>query len=195
MKEAIIVEGKYDKIKLLDIVDSIVIETNGFRIFKDEKKLNLIRKLAESQGIIIMTDSDSAGTIIRNYLVSSINSGKVYHAYIPTLEGKEKRKEKLSREGKIGVEGMSKEIIEKSLKNSGIFKLESSKSSLENEKKIKLKLYKAGYIGKNNSKLKRTILTDFLGLPKYIASNSLIKFLSLSYGLDNIDKIINIKKD
>lgn len=105
VKEAVIVEGKYDKIKLSSLIDGVIIETNGFQIFKDPEQMAMIRQLAETRGILVLTDSDGAGFVIRNYLSSSIPAEQIKHAYVPDMFGKEKRKEKPSKEGKLGVEG------------------------------------------------------------------------------------------
>ena len=120
VKEAIIVEGRYDKIKLSSVVDGLIIETGGFRIFKDKNLLAMIRRLADSRGILIMTDSDAAGFMIRNYLSGAVDPSKIKHAYIPDILGKEKRKEKPSKEGKLGVEGVPVSAIEDALKRAGI---------------------------------------------------------------------------
>ena len=107
LKQAVIVEGKYDKIKLSSIIDTLIIETDGFQIFKDKEKLGYIRLLAETRGVIIMTDSDSAGFLIRSHLVGSVKDGEIINVYIPDIKGREKRKEKDSADGLLGVEGMS----------------------------------------------------------------------------------------
>ena len=119
VKEAIIVEGRYDKIKLSSIVDTPVIETNGFRVFKDKEKQNLIRQIANKRGILILTDSDSAGFVIRNFLKGSVPVDKVKHGYIPQLSGKEKRKAEMSKEGFLGVEGVSEKVIIEAIRKSG----------------------------------------------------------------------------
>ena len=118
--QAIIVEGKYDKIKLASIVDAVIIVTNGFGIFKDTEKLALIRYYAEKTGIIILTDSDSAGRKIRGYIKGAVSNGKITNVYIPDIFGKEKRKEKPSAEGKLGVEGIKPEILLAAFEKSGI---------------------------------------------------------------------------
>lgn len=194
INEAVIVEGKYDKIKLAGIIDGLIIETNGFRIFSDKKKLNLIRSLAVNSGIIIMTDSDAAGFLIRNYLVSSIPKGKIYHAYVPEITGKEKRKEKASKEGKIGVEGIDNEIIENSIKKSGILdeKFEESlvrKPDREKFEEIKLKFYEMGYYGNKSSREKRDELKKKLRLPGYLSTNALIKILSRCFTSEDLERI------
>ena len=119
IKEAIIVEGKYDKMRLKSAVDATIIETNGFRIFKDKEKVNLIKQLAQKQGIIILTDSDSAGFLIRNHLRGIVPQEQIKNAYIPQIKGKEKRKDHPSKEGTLGVEGVDEDIILKALQNAG----------------------------------------------------------------------------
>lgn len=174
LKEAIIVEGKYDKAKLLTIVNSLIVETGGFRIFKDKQKLNLIRRLAETRGIIVFTDSDASGFMIRNYIRTSVQKGIVKHAYVPSIKGKEKRKDKPSKEGLLGVEGINEEIIIECL----------TKAKVCSEKKdsackiTKQDLYSCGLYGKSNSKRKREKLLQKLDLPSYISTNELLKLLN-----------------
>ena len=120
INQAVIVEGKYDKIKLSSIIDGLIIETNGFSVFKDKEKQRLIRRLADEKGILIMTDSDSAGFKIRSFLGGSIPSDKIFHAYIPDIFGKEKRKTEYSKEGKLGVEGVSVQVITEALERAGV---------------------------------------------------------------------------
>lgn len=176
IKEAIIVEGKYDKIKLSSIVDGLIIDVGGFNIFKNEDMLNLIKKLANTRGILVFTDSDGAGLLIRNYLNGIIPKDRIKHAYIPDIYGKEKRKDKPSKEGKLGVEGVQKEVIIKAIERSGADFCNSKK---ENKKTIsRLDLYEMGYIGKENSRKKRTELLKNLGLPENLSVNALIKILS-----------------
>ena len=120
LKEAVIVEGKYDKIKLAGVIDGLILTTEGFGIFKDKKKLALIRRLAATCGVVILTDSDAAGFRIRSYLLGSLREGKVYQAYIPDILGKERRKEKPSGEGKLGVEGVPVPVILEALRRAGV---------------------------------------------------------------------------
>ena len=136
--KVIIVEGRYDKIKLSSIVDTPVIETNGFRVFKDKEKQNLIRQIANKRGILILTDSDSAGFVIRNFLKGSVPVDKVKHGYIPQLSGKEKRKAEMSKEGFLGVEGVSEKIIIEAIRKSGatILNEESKEKPAELQRRI-----------------------------------------------------------
>ena len=120
VKEAVIVEGKYDKIKLSSIIDGLIIETHGFQIFKDKEQMALLRKLAAARGLLILTDSDGAGFVIRNYLSGCIPKNQIKHAYIPDLFGKEKRKAKASKEGKLGVEGVPAQVIRQALEKAGV---------------------------------------------------------------------------
>lgn len=182
VKEAIIVEGRYDKIKLSSVVDGLIIETGGFRIFKDKNLLAMIRRLADSRGILIMTDSDAAGFMIRNYLSGAVDPSKIKHAYIPDILGKEKRKEKPSKEGKLGVEGVPVSAIEDALKRAGISYEEAP--LLQNRRMItKIDLYELGFSGREDSSYRRKALLNKLGLPEHLAVNSLVKVLNsmLSY--------------
>ena len=119
VREAIIVEGKYDKIKLSNFIDGLIITTDGFGIFKNKEKQALIRRLADTRGILILTDSDGAGFVIRNFLKGSVSQNRIKHAYIPDIFGKEKRKDKPSKEGKLGVEGISEKILCDAIARSG----------------------------------------------------------------------------
>ena len=119
VKEAIVVEGRYDKNTLSQVVDAVIVETSGFGVFKDKEKLALLRRLAEKRGLIVLTDSDGAGFVIRNYLKGSIPVDRVKHAYIPDLYGKERRKRAPGKEGKLGVEGMRRSVLEAALRRAG----------------------------------------------------------------------------
>ncbi len=176
VKEAVIVEGKYDKIKLSSIIDGLIIETGGFRIFKDKEQMKLIRQLADSRGILVLTDSDSAGFLIRNYLTGSIPAEKIKHAYIPDILGKEKRKEKVSKEGKLGVEGVPVESIVEALKRAGVTC--DCMEEPERRQITKTDLYLAGLSGGENSAERRRILLKNLDLPEHLAANSLVGVLN-----------------
>lgn len=196
IKEAIIVEGKYDKIKLSSIIDGLIIETNGFRIFKDKNKVEFLRKLADTRGILVFTDSDSAGFLIRNHISSIIPKDKIKHAYIPDIYGKEKRKNKYSKEGKLGVEGAPQEVIINSLKNANVLYSLSEPACKEKREITKLDLYNWGLSGKDNSsKLRRKFLKQ-LNLPEHLSANSLLKVLNSIMTYDElkleIDKLSKI---
>lgn len=173
INEAIIVEGKYDKIKLSSIVDAVIIITNGFGIFKDEEKLGLIRYYAQKTGIIILTDSDSAGRKIRGYIKGAVNGGKITNVYIPDIFGKEKRKTKPSAEGKLGVEGIDVDILLEAFRKAGITASENnSRSDI-----TKLTLYELGLSGGANSSTLREKLQISLGLPRQLSAGALVEVL------------------
>ena len=192
VNEAIIVEGKYDKIKLSSIVDGLIIETNGFRIFKDKEKINLLRNLAKKRGILIFTDSDSAGFLIRNYISSIIPKENIKHAYIPDIYGKEKRKYNYSKEGKLGVEGIPKKIIEKSLKDAGVIFKETELVKKNKREITKIDLYDYGLSGRDNSSELRKVFLKQLNLPEHLSVNSLIKVLNCSLTYEEFE--IEVKK-
>lgn len=186
IKEAVIVEGKYDKIKLSSIIDTVIITTEGFRIFKNPEKLSLIRYYAEKTGIVILTDSDSAGFKIRGFLKGAVNKGKITNVYIPDIFGKEKRKEKPSAEGKLGVEGIPVNIIADAFRKAGI---SSSEESSENDI-TSVTFFELGLSGKPDSKAMRTRLQKFLGLPELMSSSSLMEILNTMYTADELKEII-----
>lgn len=172
----VIVEGKYDIIKLSNIIDTLIIKTDGFGIFKDKEKQKLLRRLAGEKGIIVMTDSDSAGFLIRNFITSSVPADKITHVYIPDLYGKEKRKTEMSKEGKLGVEGTPEDIIIEALKKAGVT---CSQSELSERRQItNIDLYEYGFMGRDNSKEKRSKLLRSLALPERMSTSSLIKILN-----------------
>lgn len=177
IKEAIIVEGKYDKIKLSSIVEGLIIETRGFQIFKDKEKLSLIQKLAKQRGILVLTDSDSAGFMIRNYLSGAVPQENIKQAYIPDLYGKEKRKEKPSKEGKLGVEGVSEEIILDAIRRAGVL-VETDERKQEGRNITKIDLYEDGLSGREDSKEKRREFLKLLGLPEHLSVNCLLEVLN-----------------
>lgn len=173
IKEAIIVEGKYDKMRLKSAVDATIIETNGFRIFKDKEKVNLIKQLAQKQGIIILTDSDSAGFLIRNHLRGIVPQEQIKNAYIPQIKGKEKRKDHPSKEGTLGVEGVDEDIILKALQNAGAV------CNKEKQELItKTDLFNLGLTGGEKSSILRTALLKELKLPQYMSAKAMLEVLN-----------------
>lgn len=174
LTEAVIVEGKYDKIKLSNILDAFIIETNGFAIFKDKSKLSFIKKLAKERGIIILTDSDHAGFMIRNYISSGVPKEQIKNVYIPDIFGKEKRKDTPSKEGKLGVEGMTKEVILASFEKAGV----SSTSSVCDNPITTVDFYDLGLTGGANSKAKRKAVCKALDLPEFLSTSSLISCIN-----------------
>lgn len=175
IKQAIIVEGKYDKIKLSGIIDAPIIQTDGFGIFKDKELQCLIRNLAEKRGILVLTDSDSAGFKIRSFIGSTVDPKNIVHAYIPDIFGKESRKTEPSKEGKLGVEGVSEEIIMKALANAGVL----CETAEEPERPItKLDLYELGFTGGRDSAKKRAALLKYYSFPARLSANALVKVLN-----------------
>lgn len=175
IRQAIVVEGKYDKIKLSSIVDAVIIVTNGFRIYKDEEKLALIRYYAEATGIILLTDSDRAGFRIRNYIKGSVKNGKIYHVYAPDIYGKEARKEKASAEGKLGVEGISKTLLLEAFARAGIT---ASDAPPMTDPITKADFFELGLSGGEGSSFLRKALQKKLGLPELLSAGSLIEVLN-----------------
>ncbi len=186
LEQAVIVEGKYDKIKLSSIIDAVIITTNGFSIFKDQEKLELIRYYAEKNGIIIMTDSDSAGFIIRNHIKGAVKKGKIINVYIPDIMGKEKRKLKPSAEGKLGVEGVEKNIILEALKKAGV----TASSAPQRKKITKTDLYILGLSGGKNSSEMRKKLLEYLKLPSLLSPNSMLEILNSMYSSEELEEIM-----
>ncbi len=186
IKEAVIVEGKYDKIKLSSVVDTVIITTEGFRIFKNPEKLSLIRYYAEKTGIIILTDSDSAGFKIRGFLKGAVNKGKIINIYIPDIFGKEKRKEKASAEGKLGVEGIPVKIISDAFRKAGI----SSSDEPKKNDITSVTFFELGLSGKPESKSKRIKLQKYLGLPELMSASSLMEILNTMYTANELEEII-----
>ena len=188
LERAVIVEGKYDKIKLSSILDALIITTDGFATFKDREKLELIRTLAKTRGIVILTDSDSAGFMIRSYLMGSIHDGNIVNAYIPDILGKEKRKTSPSKEGCLGVEGMEKKILIEALTKAGVF---YDQASERNRLITKSDLHEDGFCGRPDSARKRADLLKFLSLPQRMSSNTLIQVLNSLYTFEEYKKIVN----
>ena len=178
IKPAIIVEGKYDKIRLSSVVDAVIITTNGFGIYKDEEKKQLIRSLAEKNGIIILTDSDSAGFQIRSHLRSIVKKGEIINVYIPDIFGKERRKREPSKQGKLGVEGMEREILLAAFAKAGVT---ADTSPEKGEPITKADLMDLGLIGTDGAAQRRSELQRSLGLPELLSANLLLEILNVMY--------------
>lgn len=177
LKPALVVEGNYDKIKLSGIVDAVIITTDGFGIFTNKKKQALLRKLGAKGGIIVLTDSDNAGFRIRRFIHSIVPKEQIINCYIPDIFGKEKRKEKPSKEGKLGVEGVPDDVLRKSIE-SAISKTEEETDFEDGEKITKLDFYNAGLSGGDGSFILRQKLLSYYGLPEHLTTNSLIDILN-----------------
>ncbi len=186
IKEAIIVEGKYDKMHLSKICDGLIITTDGFRIFKDCDKREFLKALAKRQGLLILTDSDRAGFLIRNHLKSFIPNEYIKNIYIPDISGKEKRKDKASKEGLLGVEGIDEKILLELLKKAETTPLSENKNPI-----TKADLFDLGLSGGNNSSKLRQILTEELALPKRLSTNALLEILNSAYTREEFFEMIN----
>lgn len=190
IKEAVIVEGAYDKIRLSSFVDGIIYVTGGFSFMRNEECLETLKTLAKTTGIVVLTDSDSAGFRIRNYIKERVTDGVVKHAYIPEVEGKEKRKRIPGAEGLLGVEGMTDDIVIKALIDAGcetdFEPVKTSKSTI-----TKTDLYFLGLSGGENSREKREKLLRNFGLPSKISSNMMCDILSRITSIDEIRNIIS----
>lgn len=186
LKQAVIVEGKYDKMKLTQIIDATIIVTGGFRIFKDKKTAELIKAYAQTSGIVIATDSDSAGFKIRNYIRSYVKDGNITNIYIPDIYGKERRKATPSAENKLGLEGVPNDILISLFENLGGIAVD------ENEPKItKQTLYEDGLTGSENSSSMRLALLKELNLPEHLTTNALIPVLNSLLGYKSYKLLID----
>lgn len=183
---AIVVEGKYDKIKLSRMVDCPIITTGGFGVFKSDETKALLRWYAEHGGIIILTDSDSAGFRIRGYIKGIVNSGEVKSAYIPDIFGKEKRKQKPSAEGKLGVEGVSEQVIAEALERAGVI----GERAEDRRKITRTDLYDDGLFGGGDASKKRAELLKRLGLPERLSVSGLLDVLNSSMSFEEYKKAV-----
>ena len=187
IREAIIVEGRYDKNTLAQIVDAPILETSGFGIFHDRQRLALLRRLAETRGIIVLTDSDGAGFVIRNYLRGAIDPSQVKHAYIPDVAGKERRKRTASKEGKLGVEGMRPDVL-LALRRAGAT-IEGEETVAAGARITKADLYAAGLTGGADSKAARQRLLAQLDLPEHLSTNALLEVLNAFMTREEFQKL------
>ena len=189
IKEAIVVEGRYDKNTLSQIVDAPILETSGFGIMKDKQQLKLLRKVAASRGLIVFTDSDGAGFVIRNFLKGAIDSQYLRHAYIPDIYGKERRKSAPGKEGKLGVEGMTPAVIEDALRKAGATVLgEETVPTTANI--TKQDMMELGLSGGANSSILRKQLLKKLDLPEHMSANALLQAVNLLYSLNELREIM-----
>ena len=183
VKEVIVVEGRYDKNTLLQVVDALVLETAGFGIFNDRQKQKLLRKMAQSRGLVVLTDPDGAGFVIRNFIKSCVPSEQLKQAYVPDIHGKEKRKARPSREGKLGVEGMRAQTLLEALHRAGAT-FEGAESPENTQKITKADLYRLGLSGRERSAQKRAELIRELDLPEHLSADALLEVLNATMSRD-----------
>lgn len=173
IQEAVVVEGRYDKIKLESLIDGLIITTDGFGIFRDEEKMALLRHLAETRGLLILTDSDGAGFLIRNHLKACLPADRLRHAYIPDIYGKERRKDTASKEGKLGVEGMPLEVLRECLEKAGVCCTSAEGDAPPRQPIDRADFYRVGLSGGEGSAARRAALLDDLGLPARMSASAL----------------------
>ena len=182
IKEVIVVEGRYDKNTLSQVVDATVVTLGGFAVFNDREKLAFLRRLALERGLIVLTDSDGAGFVIRNYLKGALPRDRVKQAYIPDIHGKERRKRAPGKEGKLGVEGMRPQVLLGSLRRAGAtFLDEEDQSTAPKEPITKADLFALGLTGGTGSAARRQALLRQLDLPEHLTPNALLEALNLLY--------------
>ena len=202
LKETVIVEGRYDRIRLSELIESPMIETGGFRVFKDKEKQELIRAVAKRRGILVMTDVDSAGFVIRNFLRGIVPQEQILHAYIPTIKGKEKRKQEASKEGILGVEGISRDALIESISNSGAHIVSVGEGLAppdytDTEAKIvqseitKIDFFDYGLTGCANAAQHREEVLSSLGLPTYLTTNAMISALNCLFTKDEFEEYLS----
>lgn len=194
IREAIVVEGRYDKNTLSQIVDAPIFETSGFGVMKDKTQLSLLRKVADSRGLIVFTDSDGAGFVIRNFLKGAIPAHQLKHAYIPDVYGKERRKSAPGKEGKLGVEGMRPEVIVDALRSAGAT-IEGESATHTTGNITKQDLMELGLSGGQDSSEKRKLLLKKLQLPEHMSSNAMLQALNLLIDLDGLQQLVGENND
>ena len=192
IREAIVVEGRYDKNTLSQIVDAPILETAGFGIFKDKQQMKLLRQVAEKRGLIVFTDSDGAGFVIRNHIKSAIDGKYLKHAYIPDIPGKERRKSAPGKEGKLGVEGMTPQIILNALRRAGA--TIDGEAVTTQSRIAKQDMMELGLSGGKDSSSLRGMLLRKLDLPEHMSANAMLQALNLLYSKEEISQlVVNLK--
>ncbi len=193
IKEAVVVEGKYDAIRLRSVVDTTIVETDGFGIFRQPEKMKLLRRLAEAQGLIVLTDSDSAGFVIRDRISGALPTDRVKHAYIPQITGKERRKAAPSKEGLLGVEGVDGETVLQALRRAGATPLDGT-ADRPVPFLTKLRLYEDGLSGREDSARRRTALLKRLSMPTNLSANRLVEVLNVLLTEQEYEEILECVK-
>ena len=190
VREAIVVEGRYDKNTLSQVVDAVILETAGFGVFKDQERLALLRRLAQQRGIIVLTDSDGAGFVIRNFLKGAIPPEQVTHAYIPDIRGKERRKRAPGKEGKLGVEGMPPQLLLEALERAGATFLDGDGPRSPRGELTPAQLYVLGLTGRPDSAQRRQALLKRLDLPEHMSAKALLTVLNALYTSDEVIQLV-----
>lgn len=190
IREVIVVEGRYDKNALRQVVDATVVETRGFGVFNDRERLALLRRLAAERGLILLTDSDGAGFVIRNFLKGAIPKSQLKQAYIPDVRGKERRKTAPGKEGKLGVEGMSPQVLLEALERAGAV-FEDEESPAARQAVTKVDFYELGLTGGPESTAKRAVLLRKLGLPERMTTNALLEAVNLLYSREEFREMLS----
>lgn len=178
IREAIVVEGRYDKNTLSQVVDTLIVETAGFGIFRDGEQMELLRQLAQKRGLIVFTDPDGAGFVIRNRIKGAIGSKYLKHAYVPDIMGKERRKARPGKEGKLGVEGMTPSVLEQALRNAGATVLGEEDGPACDLALTKADLMAMGLAGTPDSGARRAALLKEFGLPRQMSVNALLQYMN-----------------
>lgn len=186
IREAIVVEGRYDKAVLSSYLDALIVVTDGFALFRDVKKMELLRRLAQTRGLIVLTDPDGAGFVIRNHIKSAIDPALVKHAYIPDILGRERRKRADSKEGKLGVEGVSPALVMQALRRAGAT-IEGEETAKKNTGLTKTDFYALGLSGTKNSAARRQKLLRSLGLPERMAPNAMAQTLGALFSREELE--------
>ncbi len=194
VREVIVVEGRYDKNTLRQTVDAAVFPVGGFAVFNDKEQLALLRRLAEERGLIVLTDSDGAGFVIRNYLKGALPKDRVKQAYIPDLYGKERRKRKAGKEGKLGVEGMRPEVLLDVLERAGATFEGEDAPTLKGKPLTKADLYGLGLTGGQDSAEKRRVLLRRLALPEHMSVSAMLEAMNLLYGREELLNLLNTEQ-
>lgn len=189
IREAIVVEGRYDKAALASLVDTVILDTAGFGIFSDRQKLALLRRLAEKRGLVVLTDSDGGGFLIRSFLKSAIDPKLVKHAYIPDVYGKERRKRAPSKEGKLGVEGMSRDVLLEALRRAGV-DMDGAAPEITEAGLTKADLYALGLTGRPDSARRRAYVKKAMKLPERLSTNALLDVLNALATWEELETIL-----
>ncbi len=191
IQEAIVVEGRYDKSALAGVADTLILETAGFGVFKDGERLAFLRRLAAKRGLIVLTDSDGAGFVIRNYLKGAIPREQVKHAYIPDVYGKERRKRAPGREGKLGVEGMSPQVLRQALLRAGATVLDGDAPDRPQGDLTPADLFALGLSGTPDAAVRRAELLKRLDLPEHMSAKALLAALNALYTPEELEQLLN----